>query len=77
MAIFAHRSTNVAGNRKGAFKYNKLKPACLFPRSDHIYAYFIRQKPFIYHFAILWEGLEKEPCFQCPLKGGKGGDDAT
>jgi hypothetical protein len=29
------------------------------------------------HFPILWEGFEKEFCFQCPLKGGKGGDDAT
>ena len=29
------------------------------------------------HFAKLWKGLEKEFYFECPLKGGKGGDDGT
>ena len=29
------------------------------------------------HSGKLWEGFEKELCFECPLKGGKGGDDGT
>jgi hypothetical protein len=29
------------------------------------------------HSGNLWEGFEKEFFFECPLKGGKGGDDAT
>ena len=29
------------------------------------------------HAGNLWEGFEKRFCFECPLKGGKGGDDGT
>jgi hypothetical protein len=33
--------------------------------------------PLASHFARFWERLEKEFCWQRPLKGGKVGDDGT